>query len=396
MASGVVSFMGVTGTLNAYPTYIIAYLPLIYCLSPDIKYPKMLSELCNDYLELSSVKWNKSGGRSFFEGLRFRAEGETSPTHFDTLWALIPQNTPSNTGCDGVSTGLVRGSEPLPNGNYGDLQGLCAPNFSKKTESEIKSEVESNAQPVDPPCDLQIEQQQDIEIVLQTPLHPISLPQPLLDKDSNHIAHPVPTPHQPRSTPLTESELPNPPELSIGERVRISQKYTGRAQFRGKSGQVIKDLGAGLYKIKFDGNGVKLGDGSRRPTADILSRFLELENSMPPHAPSTNPVNTSFISPAQSQPELAPTTAEHPSQTIPSDEIGMETEIADMVGMIQTALSSDPQDVEAVVSIVNEIIKTVRKALGISNTTIWERLTAIEQAAYIRALNPQLKPEAEL
>jgi hypothetical protein len=35
MASGVVSFMGVTGTLNAYPTYIIAYLPLIYCLSPD-------------------------------------------------------------------------------------------------------------------------------------------------------------------------------------------------------------------------------------------------------------------------------------------------------------------------------------------------------------------------
>jgi CheY-like chemotaxis protein len=26
----------VTGTLNAYPTYIIAYLPLIYCLSPVI------------------------------------------------------------------------------------------------------------------------------------------------------------------------------------------------------------------------------------------------------------------------------------------------------------------------------------------------------------------------
>jgi len=34
MASGVVSFMGVTGTLNAYPTYIIAYLSLIHCLSP--------------------------------------------------------------------------------------------------------------------------------------------------------------------------------------------------------------------------------------------------------------------------------------------------------------------------------------------------------------------------
>ncbi len=34
MASGVVSFMGVTETLNAYPTYIIAYLSLIHCLSP--------------------------------------------------------------------------------------------------------------------------------------------------------------------------------------------------------------------------------------------------------------------------------------------------------------------------------------------------------------------------
>jgi hypothetical protein len=74
----------------------------------------------------------------------------------------------------------------------------------------------------------------------------------------------------------------------------------------------------------------------------------------------------------------------------------MEREIADMVGMIRTALSSEPQDVEAVVSMVNEIIKAVRNALGISNSTIWERLTAIEQAAYIRALNPQSQPKAEL
>src|SRR4028118_1516041 len=38
MASGVVSFMGVTETLNAYPTYIIAYLSLIHCLSPVKQY----------------------------------------------------------------------------------------------------------------------------------------------------------------------------------------------------------------------------------------------------------------------------------------------------------------------------------------------------------------------
>ncbi len=73
-----------------------------------IKCPKMLSELCNDYLELAGVKWKRSGGRSWFEGLRFRDQGETSPTHSDSLSALIPQNLPTDTGCNtglnGVST----------------------------------------------------------------------------------------------------------------------------------------------------------------------------------------------------------------------------------------------------------------------------------------------------
>ncbi len=73
-----------------------------------IKCPKMLSELCNDYLELAGVKWKCSGGRSWFEGLRFRDQGETSPTHSDSLSALIPQNLPTDTGCNtglnGVST----------------------------------------------------------------------------------------------------------------------------------------------------------------------------------------------------------------------------------------------------------------------------------------------------
>jgi putative DNA primase/helicase len=73
-----------------------------------IKCPKMLSELCNDYLELAGVKWKCSGGRSWFEGLRFRDQGETSPTDSDSLSALIPQNLPTDTGCNtglnGVST----------------------------------------------------------------------------------------------------------------------------------------------------------------------------------------------------------------------------------------------------------------------------------------------------
>ena len=67
-----------------------------------------------------------------------------------------------------------------------------------------------------------------------------------------------------------------------------------------------------------------------------------------------------------------------------------------MVGMIRTALSSDPQDVEGAVSSVNEVIKAVRNAVGISNNTIWERLIAQEQAAYIRALNCQSQPKDKL
>jgi putative DNA primase/helicase len=65
-----------------------------------IKYPKMLSELCSDYLELSSVKWKRSGGRSWFEGLRLRSELETNiPTHTDNLSALIGRVSDGNTGC---------------------------------------------------------------------------------------------------------------------------------------------------------------------------------------------------------------------------------------------------------------------------------------------------------
>ena len=112
-------------------------------------------------------------------------------------------------------------------------------------------------------------------------------------------------------------------------------------------------------------------------------------------APSTE-IIPPHTSPLHSEPEPAPTTADRSSEATPSDEVDVEAEIADMVGMIPTALSSDPQDVEGAVSSVNEIIKAVRKTVGISNNTIWERLTTQEQAAYIRALNSQSQPEDKL
>jgi hypothetical protein len=198
---------------------------------------------------------------------------------------------------------------------------------------------------------------------------------------------------------ITHDPPPNP-KLIVGQKVKVSQSFPGRSQLRGKVAGVIKDLGEGLYQIKFEGAGVVVVGRGRVHTADILSRFLELEDSTSALAkpskriaPSTE-ISLAPTSPAQPQPELAPAHAEHKIETTPSDEVDVEAEIADMVGMIRTALSSDPQDVEGAVAIVNEIIKVTHNTLGISNSLIWERLTAQEQAAYKKALNPQSQPEA--
>jgi putative DNA primase/helicase len=117
-----------------------------------IKYPKMLSELCNDYLEISGVKWKRSGGRSWFEGLRLRSELETNiPTHTDTLSASIGRVSDGNTGCksriDGVSTGLGRGSEALSNGNYSYLRGNDIQNISENLKSSSSSSLLESSHP---------------------------------------------------------------------------------------------------------------------------------------------------------------------------------------------------------------------------------------------------------
>lgn len=123
-------------------------------------------------------------------------------------------------------------------------------------------------------------------------------------------------------------------------------------------------MGEGLYPVKFERAGVVVAGRGRVHTADILSRFLELEDSTSVLAPS-NQVSTTPASPAQPQPKLAPAHTEHKSEAAPSDEIDVEAEIADMVAMLRTALSSNLQDVEGAVAIVNEIIKAARNTLGI-------------------------------
>jgi putative DNA primase/helicase len=166
-----------------------------------IKYPKMLSELCNDYLELSGVKWKRSGGRSWFEGLRFRDLKETSPTHSDTLSALIPHPIPTDTGCDGVRTGLVRGSESLSDGNYSHLQGFDAQNFSENlgSFSPLSSPVTEESQSTN----------QDTEIIKKVgsnPTNPVEMPEPLPDGNLSQPPNPVPTPCEPLHTPHSSDE----------------------------------------------------------------------------------------------------------------------------------------------------------------------------------------------
>ena len=181
-----------------------------------IKYPKMLSELCNDYLELTGVKWQRSRGRSWFEGLRLRTDGESSPTHSDVLSALIPQDSPTNdagfdAGFDGVMTGLRRGSESLPDGDYSHLRGLDPLNIPDKTETSSSHEESHKTN--------QETETVEIEKVGLNPVNPVKIPEPLPVEDLNPATNPAQTPQQPRQTP--HSEL-NEDELELVEMIRVT------------------------------------------------------------------------------------------------------------------------------------------------------------------------------
>ncbi|MEG4197335.1 DUF3854 domain-containing protein [Microcoleus sp. Pol12A5] len=181
-----------------------------------IKYPKMLSELCNDYLELSGVKWKRSGGRSWFEGLRFRDQGETSPTHSDSLSALIPQNLPTDTGCNGVSKGLVRGSESLSDVDYSHLRGNDTQNFSDLESSSLTEEIQITShhfcEKLESSSSLTEEnhitnhQSEIIEKVGSYPTNPVEIPEPLPDANLSQQTNPLPTPSQPLHTPHSSDE----------------------------------------------------------------------------------------------------------------------------------------------------------------------------------------------
>lgn len=174
-----------------------------------IKYPKMLSELCGDYLELSGVKWKRSGGRSWFEGLRLRDERETNiPTHTDTLSASIGRTNDGGTGyerrIDGVRTGSVRGSESLSDGNYSHLRGNGTQNISENLE--FSSSLLESSHPLTEESQGTNQQSEIIEKVGSHPANPVEIPEPLPDQDLSQPTNPVPTPCDPRETPHLSDE----------------------------------------------------------------------------------------------------------------------------------------------------------------------------------------------
>ncbi|MEG5182060.1 DUF3854 domain-containing protein, partial [Microcoleus sp. A2-D5] len=216
-----------------------------------IKYPKMLAELCNDYLELTSVKWERQRGRSFFKGLRLRNEGDLqTPTHSDFLQSGIPitQNDGVCEANDGVCAGFVRGSEPLPVGNYSEMTGFEPQNFLEKTNL-----LQTSEQKV---CLIK-----DVEKTPQTPSNPAN-PQPA--RDTNPVT--------PKSNPVI-----TPSTLAIRQKVKVSQKFSGRQQLRGKSAEIIKDLGSNLYQVKFGGAGVTVSGHGKVKTANVSSTQLLTE-----------------------------------------------------------------------------------------------------------------------
>jgi phage/plasmid-associated DNA primase len=181
-----------------------------------IKYPKMLEELCVDYLQIPGVKYKRSGGRSWFEGLRLRAENETEPpTHTDTLSNSIPVNQ-INTRFNGVSSELARGSEPLSDGNYSDLSGLSSPQCPRNLASN-KALTEEVPQSLISQTERVNENVEKKEPVSSNPVNPVESSEPLLDMGYEPNVKPIANPDELHQTPLNvDSEL-NETELEVVE-----------------------------------------------------------------------------------------------------------------------------------------------------------------------------------
>ena len=108
---------------------------------------------------------------------------ERSLTHSDSLSALIPQNSPPpDTGFDGVTTGLRRGSEPLPDGNYSHLRGKETQNISNNLShfASYEKNHEKNQQT----------EATEIEKVVLNPVNPVKIPKPLPGEDLNPVVTP--------------------------------------------------------------------------------------------------------------------------------------------------------------------------------------------------------------
>ena len=260
-----------------------------------IKYPKMLSELCSDYLELSGVKWKRSGGRSWFEGLRFRTEGETSPTHSDSLSALIPQNFPTDTGCNtgvnGGDTGLGRDSESLPDGNYSHLWGLESQNISENLESSSSPLTEEthitshhfgekleSFSPLTGETHITSHQVEIIEKVGSHPANPVEIPEPLPDGNLNQPPNPVPTPCEPRQTPHSSDE-------SIPQSVATSNPPTAD-QVASAESELVQKLQARILQA--------IADNDPAAADDVYCQVHELGVKEAVKALLTNDENEDF------------------------------------------------------------------------------------------------------
>jgi len=262
-----------------------------------IKYPKMLSELCNDYLELTGVKWQRSRGRSWFEGLRLRTEGESSPTHSDVLSALIPQDSPTNdagfdAGFDGVMTGLRRGSESLPDGNYSHLRGLDPLNIPDKTETSSSHEESHKTN--------QETETVEIEKVGLNPVNPVKIPEPLPVEDLNPATNPAQTPHKPRQTP--HSEL-NEDELELVEMIRVATAEPDPESARRATADILpilKDVcargAANREKVW-----AALTDSERATFSELTAKPIAHNDNPPEPKPAESASEPETIAPADAE-----------------------------------------------------------------------------------------------
>ncbi|MEG4408941.1 DUF3854 domain-containing protein [Microcoleus sp. MON2_D5] len=164
-----------------------------------VKFPRLLADILAD----ENLPATRHQGRiAYFQGLRLRAEGDTHPTHSETLAGV-------DAGVSGSLAGVDAGVKPLPDIHQRELRELDTKCLEKSANDDF----------------LPDEEESDLDTYLEKdspPSTPATTANPLAAKDITPAVPPAKLPQSPPSTPATIGVKHR--DFKVGGRVVISEK----------------------------------------------------------------------------------------------------------------------------------------------------------------------------